>query len=100
MALSVAGASAQAAASPPRSLAVASDGDGQAGFWWATDSWPVTVPGRAPYQMPFLGGAYGGYIAMIGNWAWWLGCPGQEHFLADAPTDAAQAHANFSGHGL
>src|SRR5690348_8984449 len=39
-------------------------GDGPPGFWWGTDSLPVTVPGRAPYQMPYLGGAYGGYIGM------------------------------------
>ena len=38
------------------------DGDGPPGFWWGTDSLPVTVPGSAPYSMPHLGGAYGGYI--------------------------------------
>ena len=45
-------------------------GDGPPGFWWGTDSFPVTEPGRAPYQMPYLGGAYGGYIGMTGNWAY------------------------------
>jgi hypothetical protein len=35
------------------------------------------VPGSAPYSMPYLGGAYGGYIGMTGNWAYWLGCAGQ-----------------------
>src|SRR6202050_2909596 len=57
-------------------------GDGPPGFWWGTDSLPVSVPGSAPYSMPHLGGAYGGYIGMTGNWAYWLGCSGQEHFLA------------------
>ena len=36
-------------------------GDGPPGFWWGTDSLPVTVPGSAPYQMPYLGGASGAY---------------------------------------
>jgi hypothetical protein len=31
-------------------------GDGPPGFWWGTDSFPVTVPGSAPYSMPYLGG--------------------------------------------
>ena len=46
------------------------------GFWWGTDSYPVTVPGSAPYRMPFLGGAYGGYIGMTGSWSYWQGCKG------------------------
>jgi hypothetical protein len=71
-------------------------GDGPPGFWWGTDSLPVTVPGSAPYQMPFLGGAYGGYIGMTGNWAYWLGCSGQEHFIAFSATDNAQAHTDYA----
>ena len=45
--------------------------------------------------MPFLGGAYGGYIGMTGNWAYWQGCSGQEHFIAYSSANAAQAHTNF-----
>ncbi len=70
-------------------------GDAPPGFWWGTDSFPVAVPGSAPYSMPFLGGAYGGYIGMTGNWAYWLGCSGQEHFIAYSAANAAQAHTNF-----
>jgi hypothetical protein len=70
-------------------------GDAPPGFWWGTDSWPVTVPGQAPYSMPRLGGAYGGYIGMTGNWAYWLGCSGQEHFIAYSAVNAAQAHTDF-----
>jgi hypothetical protein len=70
-------------------------GDGPPGFWWGTDSWPVTVTGSAPYSMPHLGGAYGGYIGMTGNWAYWLGCSGKEHFIAFSPANAAQAHTNY-----
>jgi hypothetical protein len=76
-----------------RAVAAAPAGDGPPGFWWGTDSFPVTVPGRAPYQMPFLGGAYGGYIAMTGNWAYWQGCRGG--FIAVSPADDAQAHTGY-----
>jgi hypothetical protein len=79
-------ASATVAAGTGRAVTAAEqlpDGDAPPGFWWGTDSLPVTVPGSAPYSMPYLGGAYGGYIGMTGNWAYWLGCTGAEHFLAD-----------------
>ena len=69
------------------------DGDGPPGFWWGTDSYPVTVPGSAPYSMPFLGGAYGGYIGMTGSWSYWQGCKGG--FIAFSSTNAAQAHTNY-----
>ncbi|HET9125994.1 MAG TPA: hypothetical protein VFN65_14025 [Solirubrobacteraceae bacterium] len=92
-------AAAAPAASPRPTVAAAAAGDSPSGFWWGTDSWPVPVPGRGPYGMPFLDGAYGGYIGMTGNWAYWLGCSGQEHFLAFAPTNAAQAHTNFRRYG-
>ncbi|MGH3151546.1 MAG: hypothetical protein ACRDOB_12575, partial [Streptosporangiaceae bacterium] len=75
------------------------DGDGPPGFWWGTDSLPVSVPGSAPYSMPHLGGAYGGYIGMTGNWAYWLGCSGQEHFLAYSAANAAQARTNKTKYG-
>jgi hypothetical protein len=68
-------------------------GDGPPGFWWGTDSWPVTVPGSAPYSTPRLGGAYGGYIGMTGSWAYWLGCKGG--FIAFSSVNAAQAHTNY-----
>jgi hypothetical protein len=70
------------------------DHDGPAGFWWGTDSSPVEVPGRAPYGMPYLGGAYGGYIGMSGNWAYWLGC--KDSSLAYSATYAAQARINYT----
>jgi hypothetical protein len=68
-------------------------GDGPPGFWWGTDSFPVSVPGSAPYSMPRLGGAYGGYIGMTGSWSYWLGCKGG--FIAFSSTNAAQAHTNY-----
>jgi hypothetical protein len=69
-------------------------GDGPPGFWWGTDSLPVNVPGSAPYNMPYLGGAYGGYIGMTGNWAYWLGCRGG--FIAFSATDNRQAYINYT----
>src|ERR1700678_1062527 len=89
-----AGATPAALAGPARSA-----GAGPNGFWWGTDSLPVTVSGKAPYAMPYLGGAYGGYIGMTGNWAYWLGCSGQAHFIAYSATNAAQAHTNFTQYG-
>jgi len=70
------------------------DHDGPPGFWWGTDSSPVEMPGQAPYSMPHLGGAYGGYIGMTGNWAYWLGCKGSS--LAYSATYAAQARINYT----
>src|SRR5207302_8511755 len=70
-------------------------GDAPPGFWWGTDSFNVSVPGQAPYTLPFLGGAYGGHIGLTGNWAYWQGCSGQEHFIAYSATNARQAHTNF-----
>ena len=83
------GAGAAASVTAPAAPA----GDSPPGFWWGTDSFNVTVPGSAPYNMPFLGGAYGGYIGMTGNWAYWLGCRGG--FIAFSSANAAQAHTNY-----
>jgi hypothetical protein len=91
-------ASATVAAGTGRAVTAAEqlpDGDGPPGFWWGTDSLPVTVPGSAPYSMPHLGGAYGGYIGMTGNWAYWLNCTGAEHFLAFSATDNVQARTDY-----
>ena len=48
--------------------------------------------------MPYLGGSYGGYIGMTGNWAYWLGCKGG--FLAYSAANAAQAHVNYTTYHL
>ena len=82
---------------PATAAFAAPAGDGPPGFWWGTDSFQVSVPGSAPYSMPFLGGAYGGYIGMTGNWAYWQGCKGG--FIAFSATNAAQAHTNFTKYG-
>src|SRR5215472_12818580 len=78
---------------PAASAAVA--GDGPPGFWYGTDSWPMPVTGSGPYTEPVIGGNYGGYIGMVGNWARWRGCGG---VLAWSPANFNQAKANFARH--
>ncbi len=80
------GAAATAAAAAPA-------GDGPPGFWSGTDSATVTVPGQAPYRMPYLGGAYGGYIGMTGNWANLAGC---HKIVVWSATNSAQANTNYT----
>jgi hypothetical protein len=70
-----------------------------AGFWGGTDSWPVTISSSQPYQLPVVGGDYGGYIGMAGNWARQLGCS-TGNFLAWSSENAAQASANYTDHHL
>ena len=64
------------------------------GFAYGTDSWPMTVTGSNPYQEPVIGGSYGGYMGMAGNWARWGGCK-TGNFLAWAPANANQANSNY-----
>ena len=49
-------------------------GDSPAGFNFGTDSSYVSVLGPAPYRNPVMGGNYGGYVGMVGNWARVEGC--------------------------
>ncbi len=83
------------AAAPAQAAAPA--GDSPTGFWYGTDSLPVTITGSAPYQEPRTGGNYGGYIGMTGSWAYWLGCRGG--FLAWSATNAQQANTNYTTYG-
>ncbi|MFL6136312.1 MAG: hypothetical protein ACJ74O_00725 [Frankiaceae bacterium] len=65
--------------------------DGPSGFWYGTDSASVTITGSAPYREPVVGGYYGGYIGMAGNWARWQGCGGK---IVWSSANSAQANAN------
>src|SRR5262245_23580482 len=58
---------------PATTAPALASGEGPAGFWYGTDSSYVATPGPAPYHEPAIGGAYGGYIGMVGNWAAWQG---------------------------
>jgi hypothetical protein len=69
--------------------------DSPAGFVYGTDSWPVSGTGSAPYKEPVIGGSYGGYIGMAGNWARAEGCK-TGNFLAWSAANSAQANVNYS----
>ena len=94
-ALRVGVATAVAAAISVVAAVAASAGDSPAGFHYGTDSWPVSIIGPAPYRNPVIGGNYGGYIGMAGNWARWAGCR-TGNFLAWSPTNSAQANTDYS----
>ncbi|HEX7994330.1 MAG TPA: hypothetical protein VF506_10435 [Streptosporangiaceae bacterium] len=68
-------------------------GDTPPGFWYGTDSAAMPVTGTGPYTEPVIGGNYGGYMGMAGNWAHWQGCRGK---LVWSATNANQASANLS----
>jgi hypothetical protein len=68
-------------------------GDWPPGFWFGTDSWPISMSGMPPYQEPVLGGYYGGYIGMIGNWAYREGCHGR---IAWSSVNSADANTNYT----
>ncbi len=76
--------------------ATARAGDSPPGFWWGTDSWPISISGN-PYQEPKGLGRYGGYIGMTGSWSYWLSCKGG--FLAWSSANSAQANSNYA-HGI
>src|SRR5580693_8716382 len=63
-----------------------------AGFWSGTDSNYIGIPGPAPYREPAIGGSYGGYIGMIGNWAALQHCGGK---LVFSTTDANEARRDL-----
>jgi hypothetical protein len=66
------------------------------GLWRGTDSTGITITGPAPYSEPAIGGSYGGYIGMVGNWAAWQHCGGKVVWSAadarDARTDLVTYH--------
>jgi hypothetical protein len=56
------------------------------------------VTGSGPYKTPGVGGSYGGYIGMAGNWARWQGCS-TGNFLAWSAANAQQADTNHAKYG-
>ena len=69
-------------------------GDTPAGFWYGTDSSYMAITGSGPYYEPAIGGSYGGYIGMVGNWAVWQHCAGDK--VVWSPTDARDADTNLT----
>jgi hypothetical protein len=80
-------------AAQARTTALAPAGDSPAGFWYGTDSWPISISGN-PYLEPKALGQYGGYIGMTGSWSYWFGCKGG--FLAWSSANSAEANANYA----
>ncbi len=70
-------ASVSAASQGARSGVAAAPQANSPGFWYGTDSDYIAITSAAPYREPVIGGAYGGYIGMTGNWASWQGCHGR-----------------------
>ena len=71
----------------------AAAGDTPAGFWYGTDTRAVTISGSAPYRVPVIGGYYGGYIGMVGNWAVLTGC---HKIVVWSAANSAQANTNHT----
>jgi hypothetical protein len=90
-------AAASATAAPATPAPTLSAGDGPAGFWYGTDSSEVATTGPAPYREPAVGGAYGGYFGMIGNWATWQGCGAK---IVWSGTDSDSARTNYLSYHL
>jgi hypothetical protein len=86
----------QETASTPGSQAaqVSRSADQPAGFWYGTDSNYIAIPGPAPYREPAIGGSYGGYIGMVGNWASWQHCTGSGRVVF-SHADARHARTNW-----
>jgi hypothetical protein len=82
-----------AAAPPARAQPGLAAGDRPAGFWYGTDSRTITITGSAPYSEPVIGGSYGGYIGMIGNWSHREGCRGSG-LIVWSSSNSAQARTN------
>jgi hypothetical protein len=73
-------------------------GDSPPGFWYGTDSRFIPLgPAPPPFRMPVIGGAYGGYIGMVGNWSRSTGCRG---IVVWSGTNRTQANANFHTYHL
>jgi hypothetical protein len=70
-------------------------GDSPAGFNFGTDSSYVSIPGPAPYRNPVMGGNYGGYVGMVGNWARVEGCT-TGNFLDFSYSNRDQANTDYN----
>jgi hypothetical protein len=69
----------------------AASADSPAGFWYGTDTNTIKIPGSGPFTEPAIGGTYGGYIGMTGNWATWQGCKGDTAHWSVSNSNAARA---------
>jgi hypothetical protein len=75
-------------------------GDTPPGFWYGTDSSTMSVGGHAvPYTEPAIGGWYGSYIGMAGNWAHYVGCGKVVVWSSANSAEANANHAKYIGLG-
>jgi hypothetical protein len=70
-------------------------GDSPAGFNFGSDSSYVPILGPAPYRNPVMGGNYGGYVGMVGNWARVEGCT-TGNFLDFSYSNRDQANTDYN----
>jgi hypothetical protein len=89
------GAAAVTGAARTAGTAAVLTGDSPAGFLYGTDSATVAISGHVPYQLPAIGGDYGGYIGMTGNWANLAAC---HKIVVWSAANSAQANANYAAH--
>jgi hypothetical protein len=87
---SVGATSTRSAAATTRAAATAATA--VTGFWNGTDSNNVAISGAAPYRTPAIGGYYGGYIGMVGNWAVRQHCLGTKVVWSTADSNAARTN--------
>jgi hypothetical protein len=86
------------AATAARAAAVQALSADTPGFWNGTDSRFIPLgPAPPPFRMPVIGGPYGGYIGMVGNWSRQMGCHG---IVVWSGTNRNQANANFHTYHL
>ena len=95
--LAAAAGSGTGAGKAAAAVRAASGHDFPAGFWYGTDSATMSVPGPAPYSEPVIGGSYGGYIGMTGNWANLTGC---RKIVVWSSANSTQANNNYTWHHL
>jgi hypothetical protein len=85
-----------ASAAVAQSAAHGSRADSSSTFVEGTDSQQITIGGSAPYHEPVIGGDYGGYIGMTGNWDNREGC---HHPFNDWSADnSSEANADYADH--
>ncbi len=84
------------AAAPSRAPAGAQVGDGPSGYFFGTDSSGVPVPVAGRAGTPAVGGVYGSYTGMAGDWAASAGCGNYQ--LAWSAVDAAAAARDYAAY--
>jgi hypothetical protein len=91
---------AQTTAARTAAASAGASAEGPSGFWYGTDTNYISIPGKGPYTEPAIGGTYGGYIGMAGNWAKWQGCKGDTARWSVTDSKDARADLVTYHHGI